>query len=378
MEKDRLVGLQLGASAEDKRWSVERFVELGILLAERTGAKIVLTGGPGEDELGREFKKRFPHDVINLIGDTSLGELISLIYLLDLFISNDTGPLHIATAVGTPTINISLGAVHFRETGPYSEGDYVFKADIPCSPCGFNSGCKNNICKEKIKPELVWLVADSVLNGSELEIGDISQWEGVQLYRSAFCEDGMVDYIPQIRRSLTKEDLFLNLYRKTWIGILERGAAPNWQEEGETILGSLESYYDIDPESLLEATREEYDALKAVSDFSRSALSILDVIKREGGKDVPDPELLEELWKNVRYINQQIETVAVGRISLRPLFIVFRYGLENLSGEGIPELAASASGHYRDLLTHSEALRGFMEFFVKRYHISPSTALKFQ
>jgi len=203
-EGEHLVGLQLGASAEDKQWPVEGFVELAKLLSDRSRLRVVITGAPSERDHAEKFKKLFDGEVIDMVGKTDLRELVSLIRHLDLFISNDTGPLHIATAVETPAINISLGSVHFRETGPYSEGDYVIKADIPCSPCAFESDCASLLCKRVITPEMVWKVANAVLNGRELN-HEAEDFRDVQVYRSFFDNDGMVNYMPIFSRPLTKE-----------------------------------------------------------------------------------------------------------------------------------------------------------------------------
>src|SRR4030065_2446567 len=106
---------------------------------------------------------------VNFIGKTGIGELAAFLKRCSLLVSNDTGPLHLATAVGTKVIDIFTANVHFLETGPYGEGHYVIQADIPCVPCSFNVKCNNMVCKDLIKPEIVIeVVKESLGRGSSL------------------------------------------------------------------------------------------------------------------------------------------------------------------------------------------------------------------
>ncbi len=364
-EGDRLVGLQLGASAEDKRWPVESFGLLGRMLKERNGVKVVITGASSERKFGKEFQQCFGKDCINMIGSTSLAELVSLIHLLDLYISNDTGPLHIATAVGTTTINISLASVYFRETGPYSEGDYVIKADISCSPCGFQSDCRKNLCKELIKPELLWRIADAVLRGEEFAAEPEEEWRDVQVYRSFFDRDGMVHYRPLVRKKLSREALFTHLYRMTWRAVLDGLEMPEWERTGPGLLERLDCWYESDNQTLLGESEEDRLALREIRDLATAALRIVDVIGREGGKETPDPYLLRELWENIKYMNGEIELRCMSRPMLRSLLLIFRYGMESLAGERIDDLAGEAREQYSDLKRHAESLLGFFDWLER-------------
>jgi ADP-heptose:LPS heptosyltransferase len=104
-----LVGLFPGASLPQKRWPLERFAELASLLEHHDGARMVLFLGPEEITMARQVRSAFSSAVIVLDGLT-LSQLASATARLALLVSNDTGPMHLAAAVGTPVL-LLLGAV---------------------------------------------------------------------------------------------------------------------------------------------------------------------------------------------------------------------------------------------------------------------------
>jgi ADP-heptose:LPS heptosyltransferase len=143
-DADFLVGLQPGASSESKRWPAEHFGALAEgLIGE--GSKVVLFGSPGERELGERIREvlslppeRMETHFFEMIGKTSVDQLGALLSKCDLLVTNDTGTMHLATAMGTRVVEVSLGPVYFPETGPYGEDHVVIQTEVPCAPCGFH------------------------------------------------------------------------------------------------------------------------------------------------------------------------------------------------------------------------------------------------
>ncbi len=147
-----VLGINPGAAyGSAKRWLPERFAEVAQRFTNDTKGSIVLFGGAGEEGIGAEIARciggRFtaPHCFLNLSGKTSIRELAALIAESDLFLTNDSGPLHIAYAVGTPLVAL-FGSTDPRLTGPVGEGNVVISAALPCGPC-FERTCKNNDLK---------------------------------------------------------------------------------------------------------------------------------------------------------------------------------------------------------------------------------------
>jgi len=132
------VGINPGAAYGDaKRWHPEGFVETAHALA--SDFDIVLFGGPKERDLTREMESVLrAGGVRNLHNATActMAELLSMIAGLDLFITNDTGPMHIAGAFGVPTVAI-FGATDPERTHPWANPHVrVVQRDLPCAPCG--------------------------------------------------------------------------------------------------------------------------------------------------------------------------------------------------------------------------------------------------
>jgi ADP-heptose:LPS heptosyltransferase len=128
------VGIFLGASQEEKRPVASFWTELAQGLLAR-GVRPVLLGGPGERELGRQVAARLEVPVLNLAGTTSLAQLARIGQTLQLMITPDTGPMHLAAWTGLQTLNLSMGPVNPWETGPYQGGHYVLRTTMSCSGC---------------------------------------------------------------------------------------------------------------------------------------------------------------------------------------------------------------------------------------------------
>jgi lipopolysaccharide heptosyltransferase I len=131
----RWVALQPGARWANKRWPVESFAELARTLAkEFAEVRFVLLGGDADRELGERIAQAAPGQCLDLTGRTTLPEMIECIRGCDLMVTNDTGPMHIAAALGKPVVAL-FGPTEPRRTGPYGQLDRVLQHRLPCVPC---------------------------------------------------------------------------------------------------------------------------------------------------------------------------------------------------------------------------------------------------
>jgi heptosyltransferase-2 len=152
-----LVILNPGAAyGPAKRWPAERFAELGGLFRTRAGADILLVGSAGEQELAGAIAAAVGGSVMNIAGRTSLRELAAVIGLGRLFVTNDTGPMHIADALGTPILAV-FGPTDPAVTGPVATGSVatgsaVLKIDVPCWPCLYRKCPYDHRCMAGIGP----------------------------------------------------------------------------------------------------------------------------------------------------------------------------------------------------------------------------------
>ncbi len=132
-----LIALNTGATnSRAKCWPAERFAELADQLNEELNAQIVLIGGAAEAEYAQVVARQTKREgAINLAGKTSMNELIGLLAECDLLVSNDTGPAHVAAALGTPTLTI-FGPTNEFETSPTGHHAELIRADnIECARC---------------------------------------------------------------------------------------------------------------------------------------------------------------------------------------------------------------------------------------------------
>jgi heptosyltransferase-2 len=172
--KRPVLGINPGATyGSAKRWFPERFAEVANWFISDTAGSVVIFGGQSEvgiaDEIFRKMIPEFraPGSMLSLAGNTSLRDLISLISECDVFLTNDSGPLHIAYAVRTPLIAI-FGSTDPALTGPPpatdGAGAEVIIPNLSCSPC-FERTCRNNDmrCMYAITTDEVYYAVKRVL-----------------------------------------------------------------------------------------------------------------------------------------------------------------------------------------------------------------------
>lgn len=128
------VVVNAGASKEANRWEPERWARLCETLVEDLGATVELTGGPEDVPLCADLVRRCRVPVVDRSGTLGLKQTAGLIEASDLFVGCDTGPLHIAVAVGTPVVAL-FGAADPARTGPFGRAESVVYRPVACSPC---------------------------------------------------------------------------------------------------------------------------------------------------------------------------------------------------------------------------------------------------
>jgi predicted lipopolysaccharide heptosyltransferase III len=151
-----VVGMFPGAGWHHRCWPAERFAAIGDLAAERYNAGVVVFGGPGEADIVKNVAQKMTTTPVLIKNRMTLRQLGALIEKCDLFLSNDTGPMHISVAVKTTTIGL-FGPGNHIKFRPIGERHALVRHDMPCSPCKqFTDRCKDNVCMRSITVEEVW------------------------------------------------------------------------------------------------------------------------------------------------------------------------------------------------------------------------------
>jgi lipopolysaccharide heptosyltransferase II len=132
---NRWLILQPGARWVNKRWPAEFFAELLKRLAERyPEIQFAVLGGHQDRDLGQAIAQAAPKRCLDLTGALSLPEMVEWIRICELMVSNDTGPMHVAAALGKPVIAL-FGPTEPSRTGPYGQRQNVMQLQLPCVPC---------------------------------------------------------------------------------------------------------------------------------------------------------------------------------------------------------------------------------------------------
>jgi heptosyltransferase-1 len=155
-----LVAIHPGTSRELKKWLSRSFAVLCDMLSESLKANVMLTWGPGEYEDVREIRSLAKSNPEMGMETRSLLELAALFEACDLAITVDSGPMHIASAVGTPVVTL-FGPTDIRINAPYWKPNKVVTSNIGCSPC--DEVCDFAKCMEAITPESVMEAANDLL-----------------------------------------------------------------------------------------------------------------------------------------------------------------------------------------------------------------------
>jgi heptosyltransferase II len=167
----QIVGFHTGSFPDliKKRWPARNFAKLADLLIKKCDVQIIIVGGKEEHNDIENILNMMDEKATNLSGILDLKETACLISLMNLFISNDSGPMHIAAGVGTPVLGI-FGPTDERKNAPWPHGNVaakVIRKEMKCSPCYLpysgNITCDDNKCLTNIAPEDVYKEAQNLL-----------------------------------------------------------------------------------------------------------------------------------------------------------------------------------------------------------------------
>ncbi|MBS4759693.1 MAG: glycosyltransferase family 9 protein [Clostridium sp.] len=156
-----ILNTQTSLTRHGRKWSFESFKQLAFDILERYNCYILIPGSKDDIDEVKCYEGLHPNIIVTA-GKFNILESAALFSLANVFVSSDTGPLHIATAVKKPYCIGLYGAAAVGRTGPWGENHFAIAADLPCIPCGLRKckldGEKKNLlnpCMTAIKPEHV-------------------------------------------------------------------------------------------------------------------------------------------------------------------------------------------------------------------------------
>jgi len=167
-ETDKLLAINPGASCPSKIWPQANFAQVAEILASRHNFKIIVVAGAKDIPLANMIAQKLGEKALNLSGKTSVSHLASILKRCALFISNDSGPVHIASSLGVPVISIfgrNQPGLSPRRWGPLGKQDKYLHKDIGCIQCLAHNCKKEFACLKAISVEDVLSAAESILKG---------------------------------------------------------------------------------------------------------------------------------------------------------------------------------------------------------------------
>jgi ADP-heptose:LPS heptosyltransferase len=328
---DFVACMQLGASETNKRWAERRFAELAKMLQENHNAKIFLLGVTEEAALGDLFEEAAPGLAIPLYGKTSIPQVAALLETSTVLITNDTGTMHIAAAMNCPVTLVSVGHVHYRETGPYGAGhcalewrrkrlgrsDYV--------PGGLEE-------RDRITPQQVYRAVRCALaahQGDFEAVEESPEIAEVDLFITRFSPDGCLQFYPAVQREMSERDFIRIAYRAMWLDHLNPKHKKN--DETQSLQCMLQCYNGPDAQTRQAWAKKHHQAFEELSQLAqqgaKDAKQLLDTLKKN-----KDMRRAKELVSKMMSLDEDMNIHAELHPACTPLIRLARYERDNLEG----------------------------------------------
>jgi heptosyltransferase-2 len=157
------IGINAGAAfGSAKQWVPERFAAVAEAAGKRFGARIAVVGGPADRSLGERIASSLGAPARVLCGETTLPELIGVLSHLRLLVTNDSGPMHLASAQGVPVVAI-FGSTDWRETAPVGTPHQIVREEVACAPCKLRECPIDHRCMTLVSVDRVVQAIEEVL-----------------------------------------------------------------------------------------------------------------------------------------------------------------------------------------------------------------------
>lgn len=333
-----LVAVQLGASRPVRRWPAASWTALARALHARIGARVVLCGGSGERDFADEIAAALGDVVLDACGATSVAELGALLARADVLVTPDTGPMHMAVAVGTPVVSLFFGPALPFDTGPYAADQLCLHADVPCAPCDHNVTCLDPFCRETIAPAAV---ADAVVARRAGDWGALAaaadRWPAFAWYRTTFDREGLADVVPLGARPIRRSERLRRVYRAFWKAVLD-GTPP----------GSVPAVLP-----------EEAAVVRALVGLAAEGVRRARAVERlAAGRDL---DALEAAARRLEEHDLELFRFGAVHDPAALLLQLFRFDKENVDGDDVRALARASRVLHEELEARARLLADLLD-----------------
>ena len=274
-------------------------------------------------------------DPINLIGKTNIPQLAGVLEKLRLLITNDTGTMHLAEAVGTRCISLFFESANPFQTGPYGSGHIICSPDVECFPCPTTFECPVKKCLDFIPSETIFKLVNYKLGKTDSHSIPIP--EGVRINETCFNQLGIWDARPLKKVPLSWNDLARRIYRNMWLRYSgETGEMEHVCDNGN--LGEAISeefrqwskHYIID-EARLKDWIEDFSAdIERLRNKINTGLELIGDIILTSSQNPFDTDLVTNKSEELGKIDNEISNFGKSKILLSQLSTLFELDLKQI------------------------------------------------
>jgi ADP-heptose:LPS heptosyltransferase len=334
-EPDRIfVGFQPGASHVERRWPADHFIAIGRSLSAE-GIRVLVFGSKDEESLGSAIAQNVP-GAASFAGKTTVPQLAALLARCAVLATNDTGTMHLGSAVGAKILALFESSAYFRETGPYGIGHWIIQ-----SPQLLDYGRKT--AEEvagirRIPPEeALWAIHELLKETGKSAVSRPSEApsELRALHFRSLWESGHLNFRPVRPAPLDGEIICNYLQKPVWLSTLDGVEIPP-EETAASVFGFLRKYYlapsDAEVRRIVTKAQAEVQQIMAeLKQMKQILQSNLDKLRRNPKHRVPQNQI-EELTRLEQLILQN-ESL----FSLCGFVSYFAIGLAMARGETVRE-----------------------------------------
>jgi ADP-heptose:LPS heptosyltransferase len=358
-DDELLIGIQAGSSLEHRRWPARSFAELADMLVSGLNARIVLLGVESESRLAAEICSlmRMRNKTVDLTGKTDIAGLVGMLRRCRYLVTNDTGTMHVAAALGTRIVGLFFAHAYPRETGPYAPGHVIFHARIPCAPCSYGVHCNNIVCVRKVYPRDVYsLVESHAKTGAWTVPPNLATLDEASIVETKFDADGLLKFHPLIKRPITKRELMVSIYRMMWLESLSGGdlSRPLSTADLDCLAEAVREDYIVDGIGRTFAdSQTEIGVFRELTRLARQGVKVAGNIGKLAWRRPPPAVELEKLAGEITRLDERINVLGLTHPAAKPVADIFAKRKENLRGDDIGLLSRETLKCYKRLAEES-------------------------
>ena len=365
--EEMLIGIQAGSSLVGRRWPTQYFAELADLLIEKTSAKIIMFGVQSENEIAEEVinLSKNKDRIKNLAGKTSINELAQLLEKCKYLVTNDTGTMHLAAALGTKIVSLFFAHAHPYETAPFAPGHLIFQAGVSCAPCSYGVHCNNIVCVDKVLPQHLFSAIENHIKTQSWvlpeEIGSESE---VNVYETEFDSNMNFRLRPLVEYKLEMNDLIRSSYTLLWRAVLEGENDVSDQLISNTCENLSREYDCSDIELIDDQLEKKLIVIDDIAKVAHSGQSLCGKIIKGSSKN--NPQKIKKFGEKLTELDREIEVMGMSNPEIKPLTDMFSKRKENVDGENICLLAIATRKCYLELFDESEKMKSILKSCMKK------------